>query len=207
MTITVFILGRPGSGKSAASQQIAATAWSRGWFALRCRDYEILMRMFLSDTQGKFQATEHGGFDVLDFSVLDIALNDLVERSKAYLPLQKGHMLLIEFARNDYAEALKLFDHDLLQDAYFLFIETDVDTCINRIRERVAHPLTADDFFVSEDMLRGYYGQEISVSITSDLKRDFGNTKKVEIIDNMGSEQDFLEKVRRFAEQVFEARI
>lgn len=208
MPVKLFILGRPGSGKSTASHQIAATAWNKGRFVLLLKDYDILLRMSHGDNgKEKFKTREYGGFDVLDFSALEKALKDLEEKIHLHLPLEKRHTLLIEFARDDYRKALGLLSPDLLKDAYFLFIKTDVETCIERIRERVAHPLTADDFFVSDDIMRGYYSQEISKSIASDLQRDFGITKPIEIMDNMGSHREFLEQVRRFAEQILEAEI
>jgi hypothetical protein len=205
MPVKLFILGRPGSGKSTASHHIATTAWSRGRFVLRLRDYEILLRMFHADGgKEKFRAREYGGFDVRDLSALDTALKELEEKIRLHLPLEKRYVLLIEFARADYSKALKLFSLELLQDASFLFIETDVETCIQRIRERVAHPLTADDFFVSEDILKGYYGGESKAYVASGLQRGFGITKQIEIIDNMGSQREFAEKVLRFAEKTFE---
>jgi adenylate kinase family enzyme len=205
MSVKLFILGRPGSGKSTASHHIATTAWNKGRFVLRLRDYEILLRMFQADDgKEKFRAREHGGFDVRDLSELDTALEELKERIRLHLPLEKRHVLLIEFARANYSKAFELFSAELLRDAYFLFIETDVETCIQRIRERVAHPLSADDFFVSEDILRGYYGEESRAYVASGLQRDFGITKQIEIIDNMGSQREFLENVRRFAEQILD---
>src|SRR5215469_9913160 len=127
MPVKLFILGRPGSGKSTASHHIAVTAWSRGWFVLRLEDYDILLRMFHADSgKEKFWAREHGGFDVRDFSVFDTALKELEEKIRLHLLLEKRHTLSIEFARADYQQALKLFSPELLQDAYFLYIETEV---------------------------------------------------------------------------------
>jgi dephospho-CoA kinase len=205
MSVKLFILGRPGSGKSTASHHIAATARSRGWFVLHLKDYDLLLRMFQADGgKEKFWTREHGGFDVRDLSVFNTALKELEEKIRLHLPLEKRHTLSIEFARADYHQALKLFSPELLQDAYFLYIESDVETCIQRIRKRVAHPLSADDFFVSEDILRGYYGEESRAYVASGLQRDFGIAKQIEIIDNMGSQREFLENVRRFAEQILD---
>src|SRR6266566_6758631 len=78
MVVKVFVLGRPGSGKTTAVRHIIKLAQNRGWFAIRIKDYDILYGMFQADTEHKkFRPVAHGGFDVLDFSVLDTALEKL----------------------------------------------------------------------------------------------------------------------------------
>jgi len=209
MTETVFILGRPGSGKSTATYRIAGSAWNIGWFVIRIRDYEILWQMYQNDTENKqFHSIEYNGFDVVDFSVLDLALQEVEMRVlECMSPANERGLIIIEFARDDYDKAFKLFHRDIIQNAYFLFIEADVETCIQRIRERVTHPLTADDNFVSDYMLKNYYHKDSKEYIASRLKADYNINKHIEIIDNMGSQQDFTEKVLRFAEKIFEQEI
>lgn len=213
LAVKLFVLGRPGSGKSTASYCIAGFAWQKGWFVIRIRDYEILWQMFQADTKRtdtkpkQFHPTQppYKGFDVIDFSVLDTALEDVEKRVRMYLPFeQKNELIIIEFARDDYGKALKLFSSDFLQNAYFLFIEADVETCIQRIYERATHPLTADDNFVSDYVLKNYYHKDNRQYILSQLKKEYSIDKQVELIDNMGSQQEFAEKVLRFAKLIFQ---
>lgn len=207
MAVKLFILGRPGSGKSTAAYYIAGVVWRKGWSVSRFKDYDILYEMFKADTEGKkFRpTTSYGGFDVIDFSVLDTALEELSRRFEERISsARKNDLIIIEFARNDYSKALKLFNRSLLQDAYFLFIEANVKNCIRRIRVRVAHPHTPDDFFVSKKILKDYYNKDNREYIASHLKADFSIAKRIEIIDNTGSIKVFLEKVRQFAERVLE---
>lgn len=207
MSVKLFILGRPGSGKSTASYCITGLAWRKGWFVIRISDYKILWEMYQTDADRKqfIPTQEYKGFKVLDLSVLDMTLKELERRAQIHPSFEVDHgLVIIEFARDDYEKALKQFSPNFLHDAYLLYIETGVETCIQRIRERVAHPLSADDFFVSEDILRGYYGGESRTYIASSLREDFGITKQIEIIDNMGSQREFLENVRRFAEQILD---
>ncbi len=206
MAVKVFILGRPGSGKSTTSYHIAGLAWEKGWSVIRIRDYEILWRMYQADTEHKqFYPAQYNGFDVLDFSVLDTALKEVEKRAQRYMPFEDTpELIIIEFARDDYGEALKLFSRNFLQNAYFLFIETDVETCIERIYKRVAHHLTADDNFVSDYVLRNYYHKDNRHYILAHLRTDCGTNKQIEIIDNTGSLHEFIDKVRRFAQQMFE---
>src|SRR5437588_9092638 len=86
MSIKLFILGRPGSGKSTAYHHIDDFVGQHfcGWSTIRYNDYNILREMFLFEKlfqtdakRRKFRVTEHNGFDVIDFSVLDTALKEL----------------------------------------------------------------------------------------------------------------------------------
>ena len=139
MLVKLFILGRPGSGKSSAAGIIATIARCRGWNTTHINDYDILKEMAQADTAHKnFRQTEHGGFDVQDFSVLDIALKD-VEKRAQHRSLEQDTLVIIEFARDDYSKALKWFSSGFLQDAYFLFMHLDLDTCVQRIQKRITY--------------------------------------------------------------------
>src|SRR5260370_41551086 len=81
MAEKLFILGRPGSGKTTAARHVVKLAQGKGCSALHFNDYDILRAMFQADDEHKmFRPTEHNGFDVLDFSVLDTALQ-LIDKS------------------------------------------------------------------------------------------------------------------------------
>jgi hypothetical protein len=78
MQVYVFVLGRPGTGKSTAACQIGRFAEEQGWLTFHKGDYGILDMMFKADVEHKrFRPTLHGGFDVNDFSVLNEALVEL----------------------------------------------------------------------------------------------------------------------------------
>ncbi len=79
MGATVFVLGRPGSGKSTAAHYLTELAQRRNFSPLFLQDYDILYKMFIEGSE-KFRPTDCGGFDVLDYSVLDSVLRQL-ERS------------------------------------------------------------------------------------------------------------------------------
>ncbi len=76
MTAKLFILGRPGSGKSAAARRIVERAKYRRFSAMHINDYQILLAMAQADTNHKyFYPTMYAnGFDVHNFSVMDVAL-------------------------------------------------------------------------------------------------------------------------------------
>ncbi len=209
--VKVFVLGRPGSGKTTAVNRLIELAKERDWNTRRIKDYEILHSMFLADTEHKkFLPTAHGGFDVIDFSVLDIALGKLEKKVKWHeLKFSfKNELIIIEFARNDYHEALKQFDPDFLRDSFFFFIDADIDTCIQRIRDRVAcSTATEDNHYVSEHIIRHYYSKDNWKYMANNLKRDYGiSEQRVEAIYNMDSLQEFIHKVDLFASGIFVSR-
>lgn len=203
MAEKLFILGRPGSGKSAAFRHIKGYIKEKyGWSAIHYNDYDILRDMFLfeklfhnNSIPRQFRATKHDGFDVLDFSVLDNALRELEKKVRSrYSKNEKDELIVIEFARDDYIKALRLFSPDFLEDAYFLFLDADLRICIKRVQERVAHPTCEDDHFVSEDILKAYYNKQ---TIPHSLVRG-----KIKVITNKGSFQEFIEKLNLFADSI-----
>src|SRR5689334_6970588 len=118
MAVKVFILGRPGSGKTTAARHVVKLVQSNNCLARHFNDYEILRAMFHSDYEHKkFRPTEHNGFDVLDFSVLDTALQD-IEKSVQELISSLDLITTIEFARDDYSKAFKHFSSNFLREAY-----------------------------------------------------------------------------------------
>src|SRR5450759_821323 len=163
MSVKLFILGRPGSGKSAAYRHIQkyVDLYHPEWSTKRFNDYDILLGMLLheklytnySEDKRQFSETDHDGFDVRDFTVLDTALKELEKQVRLRCSPSKDEIIIIEFARDDYKHALKQFSANFLKDAYFLFIEADIKTCIQRVKNRVKLPQTSDDHFVSEDIL------------------------------------------------------
>ena len=162
----------------------------KGWLTTRFNDYTILQEMFRDDKEGKqFKPAEHGGFDVLDLTVFDIALHKLEQNIIKYISSAKlGEIILIEFSRNDYQKAFLQFSHEFLHDAYFLYLDVDTKICKKRIRKRTANPGTDDDFFVSEYIFRTYYNKDNGRHLTRLLERNYKLDKqKVMIIDNNGS--------------------
>lgn len=207
MAIKVFILGRPGSGKSTAFRHIVKYLEQQDqlWSAIRFNDYEILQEMFRFEelfrhdaANRQFRATKHAGFDVLDFSVLDIALKELEKQVQRVYSMKDG-LIIIEFARDNYDKALSLFRPNFLQNSYFLFIDADMETCMQRVHDRVAHPKTEDDTFVSEDILRSYYHKQ---SIPSNLKSYGIDSSGVKVVNSRGSEYSFAKKVNQFVDDI-----
>ncbi len=98
--------------------------------------------------------------------------------------------------------------HSLLQDAYILFIDADINTCKQRIKERVIKPQaerTEDDNYVSEFIFETYYNRDhrhYLESVATQLREQFGiRAANIHVIHN-GSEvskNDFQKRVIAFA--------
>jgi shikimate kinase len=207
VSVKLFILGRPGSGKSTAYRQIKNSLEEHfpDWSIVRYHDYQILQSMFLYEKSfcsfrkdKQFRETEYGGFDVLDFTVLDKALKNLEKQVRyRYSPL-KDELIVIEFARDDYKYAFKQFSTTFLKDAYFVFIEADIKACIQRVKDRVTNPPTQDNHFVSEDILIKYYGKHSTIpKFKSNLHVEI-DKKRVKTINSRGSLEAFNAKVEGY---------
>ena len=130
------------------------------WSTSRFKDFDILYDMFQKDLpiSKRFHSSFHGGFDVAPPHALNEALISLNDQLVKYLSTSKAdELILIEFARDDYAEALEYFSPDVLNEAYFLFIDADINTCVERVKRRMDCPRSSDDHFISEETLRAYY--------------------------------------------------
>jgi thymidylate kinase len=172
MVRNVFLLGRPGSGKSSVAQLIQMLIRDRGWNSDHIYDYKLLQAMFL---QEEAEGTAHAdrkfcpkgpkechSFDVVKFSVLDTVLGMMADKvgKEKQASSEGSKLFLIEFARNDYSHALQAFDPDLLQDAHLLYVHANVEICIDRVRQRVDCQPDSYNHFVSENIMRSYYGED-----------------------------------------------
>jgi adenylate kinase family enzyme len=211
MAVKLFILGLPGSGKSTIARHIAKYARDRQCSTTHINDFAILYKMFQEDTQRKFKPADakYGGFDVLDLAVFDTALRKLEQKVKAHISMAHlEEIILIEFSRNDYEKAFQQFSQEFLQDAYFLYLNVDLEICKRRIRERITHPATSDDHIVSEYIFDAYYSEDNGQSIPQILKGKYQiDEYRVKIIDNGGFREETSALFNQFVDIViaFEA--
>lgn len=199
MAITIFVLGRPGSGKSSSARRIEKLMRRRNCRVERINDYQILQDMSEGDNI-RFIKVAYGGFEVVDWSVFDIAL--IEEERIAERRSSASEIFIIEFARSDYYEALKKFNKSFLQKAYFLFLDAKIETCIKRIRCRVHNQSTPDDYFVSENILWSYYKKQV---LTPDIMQEFGiDSSRLTILHNDGPRDAFDRGISNFVKSIFE---
>src|SRR5947209_1277866 len=173
MSVKSFVLGLPGSGKSTIAHYIKLYLKKKhlNWSTQHISDYDILYAMFQEDKKNKgdkFVPTKYDGFDVLDFSIFDLALQEMERQVVEFINSNKKvELIMIEFARNDYKHAFRQFSSSFLQGAYVLFLRADTDICKQRIRERTDHPSSKEDHFVSDYIFSAYYNDVGSYDLPS----------------------------------------
>ncbi len=187
MTAKIFLLGRPGSGKSTTAKYIGEAALEKnGWQLPRFNDHPILEQMLKEGD--KRIILDGAGFMVTDDTAFEDALKQLnVDVNEHLQHVQQGKVVVIEFARSNYVRAIKQFSENVIDDACFICINTDIAVCIDRITKRTNSQLDMDDHPISEEAMNTHYGDQQFPS-----KNDVSN---IWILDNQGSWEDFLNEV------------
>lgn len=226
MAVIVCLSGRPGSGKSQVARCIKGDEFPvassmkeknllDGWEVVHITDYKHLLLMFQQEKEVQeldpgercFKPSEHGGFNVTEFgfsrAVLDKALEQVnrdilqeLENEQA----QKQKLILVEFARSNYRSLKHVFDTKILQNAFVLYLQADLKTCLGRVHQRVRHPRWEDDSFVSEEIITGYYQTEDFAG----LFETFGENR-VKLINNNGEWADTWIEVEASLTEFFSA--
>lgn len=202
MTIKLFILGRPGAGKSYAARHIASYLERRDNSSIHINDYQFLYAQFRKDANKqnkRFHSDGYGGFVIDDIKVLDEALEYIKRNAIEHLESELYDLLIIEFARSDYNIALQAFDPEFLQNAYFLFIDASIETCIKRLNKRIRRRKYPDDHHISEEVMRKFYFKDNRLYMMVGLVDDYHlDGRQVKIVDNVGSIKDFESAIADF---------
>jgi thymidylate kinase len=204
----LFILGLPGSGKSTVSRAIIEymNQTYRNWFVVRYCDYDILYNMFKRDTRRKdFYPVKYGGFYVTNPAKYDLALTQL-ELDSYSCKHYKYRLQIIEFSRGDYLKALNLFQDSFLYNSSFLFLYSDINMCIQRVKQRMKDPRSLDDHFVPECAFERFINaepEEYLRKVCTHVQESYwGKHTRYRVIDSSGNIDDTLSQVKPFIDEM-----
>lgn len=210
MAEKLFLLGRPGSGKSTVRRYITKIAQHELWSPYTISDYEILHDMCAADREhNDIRPTEFEGFEVINFSILDTALQIIERRVERVLERHKldwPRITIIEFARSNYVQALSNFNPAFLKDAHFLILESGVNTCMERIYKRTRCHEFADDMYVPGNIMEGYYQVDATQETALQIQEALGlSSHRIQLMRTDGPREEFLyDCIRPYAHTLIE---
>lgn len=192
----LLLLGMPGSGKSTVADEIRKYVESKpDWCVSYKNDYEILSQMYReqnSYSQAKrIEPAPYGGFTVLNLTVYDEALLELKQQIEELVlePAEEENRLIImEFARSSYKDAFEILGADFLKDAWFIFLDADIEECAKRVTARThkhKDDKSPNDYFVSYKVFERYQQSKNSLYFHDEFQRRNGiPNKQLAIIEN-----------------------
>lgn len=204
----VFLLGRPGCGKSALYRELETRLLERGEAQTfeRVDDFPkvwaILQRDNALEKEGKeriySQRTPDGGYIATDYSFLNRILPEV---SSDVLQIDKpAHMIFIEFARPNYVESIQKFDRRILDHCLVVYMEVDFETCWARnvARGQAAIAEGGDDHVVGRKTMEEFFLYDDQDALVRYLQdRDI----PVRVVNN---EADGQEQLKRRVEELLE---
>ncbi len=172
----IFLLGRPGCGKSVVFHMLGERLRKEKLASdvMRIDDFPVLKDIVDEDKGFKRHLRKEGGFEVTDFSMLDDVLKRINDQLKK---LEKsGRVIFVEFSRDNYVRAMKNFDREVLDRSLILYIYTPFDVCLERnVRRFREGPKGLDDHIVPSDLMHKYYRnddyEELFLKSEAELKQ------------------------------------
>jgi hypothetical protein len=163
----VFLLGRPGCGKSAIYRHLEQRILDSGqtWTLERVDDFPKVWAMLQRDdsleNKGKqrlySERTAEGGYILTSHQVLNDILREV---SADVLTIDSpDHMMVLEFARPNYVRAIQNFDGRILARSLIVYVEVSFETCWARNVARHEATLAGggDDHLVSREQMEELY--------------------------------------------------
>lgn len=154
----VFLIGRPGCGKSIVYKILVEQLRARGYRGdiMRVDDFPILKGIFEQDVEQKrHRRFPEGGMKITDDNVwrdLSMALNEQA------LKLQSDNRLLfIEFSRDNYVKAFMHFSPEVMRNSAIIYIDAPFDVCWERNARRAREEKGLDAHLVSREEMEKTY--------------------------------------------------
>ena len=200
----VFLVGRPGCGKSIVYKLLTEQLRAGGYKGelTRIDDFPILKRIFEQDVEQKrHRRLPEGGMKITDDKVWDDLSMALNEQA---LKLQSpDRLLFIEFSRDSYARAFKHFSPEVVRDSVIVYIDAPFDLCWERNARRVRDEKGLDAHLVSREEMEKTYARDdseelpahvdVHVFVVKNDSDDFGKLR--------GELQKVVQKLKEIAGQ------
>jgi len=190
----IFLIGRPGCGKSAVFRILEEQLRAKGFKGelKRIDDFPLLKHIFDTDVQHKrHRPAPGGGLKVTDDTVWDDLAKGLNDQA---LKLQSPNRLLfIEFSRDKYIRAFKNFSRELLKNSLIVYVDAPFDVCWERNARRVREEKGLDAHLVSREEMEKTYAWDDHEELAKHVEAP------VLVVKN---DSDDLKRLRRELEKV-----
>lgn len=154
----VFLIGRPGCGKSVVYRILEEELRARGYGGelKRIDDFPFLKRIFDTDIEYKrHRPAPGGGVKITDDTVWDELSKALNQEA---LKLQSpSRLLFIEFSRDDYRQVFKHFNSELIRNSLIIYIDCPWNVCWERNVRRAKLEKGLDAHLVSKEEMEITY--------------------------------------------------
>jgi len=157
----IFLIGRPGCGKSVVFRILEEQLRAKGYKGelKRIDDFPLLKHIFDTDVEHKrHRPAPGGGLKVTDDTVWDDLAKGLNDQA---LKLQSPDILLfIEFSRDNYVRAFKNFSPRILKNSSIVYVDAPFDVCWERNARRVREEKGPDAHLVSREEMEKTYARD-----------------------------------------------
>lgn len=169
--LNIFLLGRPGCGKSEIYRRITGKFESDNICNdfIRIDDFPKLWAIFQeAEKTGvwtRCRKTEDKGYKVIDNNVWDDILKEV---NADVMALQHpDRVVFIEFSRPNYMESLRNFSKEILDNAVVVYVECPFALCWERnvARHKAALDAGSDDHLVSREEMEKTYLNDDSAEL------------------------------------------
>lgn len=203
----VFMLGRPGCGKSYLYNNVFVPAFKeRGLTEVeRLDDFPVLQKLLDEDTEFKRHVRMNGGFKVTDWTIVDDVLKEMDKILKA--KEKNGKVIFVEFARDNYRKALKNFSNYIRLKSLLIYIWAPFDVCLESNLKRFEKKKDIDDHIVPEILMNTYYRTDDIEQVLMKNKSNFPGRLlnwKLKIFNNSNRKMIPGEKEKMFLESIKE---
>lgn len=174
----IFMLGRPGCGKSYLYKNVFIPVIKEKVKEVeRMDDFPVLKKLLDEDKDFKRHIRKDGGFEVTDWSIVDDVLRemDLILKKKE----RDSKIIFVEFARDNYRRAVSNFSEYIEKRSILLYIWAPFEVCLKSNIRRFKEGGDPDDHIVPVDLMNTYYRtddlEEVFLKNKNNLPEKFNN--------------------------------